>query len=57
MQQGRHTDAAVLLERARTRMAGLEHVPQSTRDYVGDLIAAACANKAQRMSALCVTPH
>ncbi|KAB2901546.1 MAG: serine/threonine protein kinase [Dokdonella sp.] len=53
MRQGRQTDAAVLLERARTRMAGLNSVPPSVRDFVTDLITNACEGKRPASQALC----
>lgn len=51
--QGRRADAAVLLERARTLMGGLDSVPQSTRDYVGKLVAQACDVQGERLAAFC----
>lgn len=54
--QGRHVDAAVLLERARTLMSGLDSVPQSTRDYVGKLSKQICGAKGRRVAAFCEAP-
>lgn len=51
--EGRRSDAAVLLERARTLMAGIDQVPASTRDHVGKLVADTCAGKGPPLAALC----
>ncbi|MBN8727032.1 MAG: serine/threonine protein kinase [Xanthomonadales bacterium] len=53
--QRRRNDAAVLLERARTLMSGVDAVPASTRDYVGKLVTDTCAAKGPRLAALCDT--
>ena len=51
--QDRRADAAVLLERARTLMAGLDSVPESTRDYVGKLVGQTCDAPGERVAAFC----
>jgi len=51
--QQRRDDAAVLLERARTLMAGVDTVPASTRDHVGKLVDETCTATGPRLAALC----
>jgi len=51
--QHRSADATVLLERARTLMAGLDNVPDSTRNYVNDLVGRACSVRGGRVAAFC----
>jgi len=43
--QNRNADAATLLQRTRTLLAGLDNAPASTRDYVAGLVTRVCGDQ------------